>query len=178
MQQRARRRRWVLLVVLGFTIIAWGPRTVELIVSSWSTASQVMEQERELEATRARQRALRRELAYARTTEGRDVEAKRQFGVGPPDEIWITVEAEEPKPQPTGPLTVGQRVHGWLADAGSQFLDHCRYTMSALRYWVGLDPAPDISLSGANGGVTPAEPSTEEIAPHENGPDEDGLGQD
>ncbi|MEA3400729.1 MAG: hypothetical protein U9R79_05720 [Armatimonadota bacterium] len=178
MQQRARRRRWILLIVLGFTTIAWGPRTVELIVNSWSTASHVLEHERELKATHARQKALQREVAYARTVEGRDVQAKRQFGVGPRDEIWITLEAEEPEPQPTGPLSIGQQVHGWLMDAGSRFLDHCRNTASLLRYWVGLDPAPDIPSSTGDNGDTTEESSAEDMAADEAGSDEEDVGQD
>lgn len=146
-RRRARsvRRRWLLLALLALALIRWVPQSHELLTRGWEASAQVLAHEREIEAAEARIEALEREIAYARTTEGMDVEAKRQFGVGPEEEIWITLEADEPRERMTRPLTIGDRVQSWLSDVGSECVDRVRYTISVLRYWGGLDSAPDLA---------------------------------
>jgi hypothetical protein len=115
-----------------------GPRTVRVLTKGWYSSRQVLEHQRQIDAGQERLERLQREVAYARTSEGRDVEAKRRFGVAPSDEIWITVEADGPARQQRKPQSAADRVHLWLTDAGSRFVDRVRETATVLSYWVGL----------------------------------------
>jgi len=78
-------------------------------------------------------------VAYARTSEGRDVEAKRRFGVGPRDEIWITVDAEKALEHRRVPQSIADRLDAWLADAGSRAVDNVREFGEVAGYTVGLN---------------------------------------
>jgi len=138
-RRRALRRRWLLIGALAFTAIAWGPRSIMVLVRGWCTSTQVLERRDEVALRRDRVDVLERQVKYARTDEGLDLEAKRQFGVGPPGEIWITVEAEEPRAQALPPQAIGDRVSAWLGDTGARWVDDVRSIVAVLRYWVGLD---------------------------------------
>lgn len=133
------RRRLLLLVALGFALIAWGPRAAMVLSDGWCSSCRALEQQRQIDAAGERIDALQREVAYARTSEGRDVAAKRRFGVGPDDEIWITVEANRAPERRGEPKSVADRLEGWLADAGSRFVDRIRELAAIGAYWVGLE---------------------------------------
>ncbi|MGD9497379.1 MAG: hypothetical protein AB7Y46_13855 [Armatimonadota bacterium] len=140
---RTLRRRWLFLGVLAFAAVAWGPRALMMLAEGWSASAQVLAREQEIQRTRERVAALRREAEYAASAEGKDLEAKRRFGVGPQDEIWIAVEAEPPPRQSSAPVGVGERVEAWLTNAGSSFMDRCRRIWAVGRYWLGLDDVGD-----------------------------------
>ena len=139
LQRRVKRRRLILIAWLGLAAILWGPRAAVVVVDGWQKSQQVIDHQAEIDATQERIGALEREVAYAETPLGRDVEAKRRFGVGPGDEIWITVEAERSIERVSAPVSLADRVNGWLADAGGEFTGRVRDVNEVLRYWLGLD---------------------------------------
>jgi len=143
MRRRALRRRWLFIGGLAFATSAWGPRAAMMLADGWCASSQVLADEDNVGSTRERIVALERLVAYTDTTEGKDLEAKRQFGVGPRDESWITVEAEEPRAQQSPPQGIGDRVQGWLTDVGSSTVGRVRGAWDVVRYWVGLDDVSD-----------------------------------
>ncbi|NLO07150.1 MAG: hypothetical protein GX131_15090 [candidate division WS1 bacterium] len=134
-----RRRRVSIIVALGLAAIIWGPRATLVLVEGWNSSLQVMEHQRRIEAADGRLAALEREVAYSATAEGRDVEAKRRFGVGPRDEILITVEVEAAPPPRPVPQSIAERVDVWLGNVGSGFIDRGRQTAAVFRYWFGMD---------------------------------------
>lgn len=155
-RRRALRRRWLLIGALTFTAIAWGPRSIMVLVRGWCTSVQVLERQDEIVLRRERVEMLERQVRYARTDEGLDLEARRQFGAGPPGEIWVTIEAEEPRPQALPPRAIGERVSAWLSDTGARWVDDVRGVAAVLRYWVGIDQVsepppldPDVSAAAA-----------------------------
>jgi len=143
MRRRALRRRWLFIGALAFATIAWGPRAVMMMAHGWCASSQALTREDGIGRTRDRVASLERQVAYTDTTEGKDLEAKRQFGVGPRDEIWITVEVEEPRPPASSPVGIGDRTYGWLTDVGSSTVDRVRGAWDVVRYWTGLDDVSD-----------------------------------
>ncbi len=136
---QSKRRRIILIVVIGLFAVGWGPNAASVVVDSWIKSNQVREYEAEIEAMQDRISALEREANYGATPIGRDVEAKRRFGVGPEDEIWITVEAEIVPEMRPEPASIAERVNRWLTDAGGEFMDGLRETGAVARYLVGLD---------------------------------------
>lgn len=136
--QHIQRRRLALLMALAFALVAWGPRAATVITDGWYASCQALEQQRQIDAARQRIDVLHREVAYARTIEGRDVEAKRRFGVGPDDEVWITVEAERAAARRERPQSVADRVDAWLTDVGSRFVDRVREFAAIVGYWLGI----------------------------------------
>lgn len=135
---RARARRLAWLVVIGFMLIAWGPRTAMMLERGWSSSALALERQQQIDESARRIEILQREVAYAHTAEGKDVEAKRRFGVGPQDEIWITVEAEVAREKPPLPRSVADRVESWLTDGGGRVIDRIREVGTVLSYAVGL----------------------------------------
>lgn len=136
--RRVKRRRLILIAVFGLAAILWGPRAAIVAVDGWVKSSQVLDHQREIDQTRARLASLKQEVDYGDTSTGKDVEAKRRFGVGPADEIWITVDAE-PLVEETGPLSIADRLNCWLCDVGAEFTGRMRVGTAVIRYWVGLD---------------------------------------
>jgi hypothetical protein len=134
----ARRRRLVALIAAALALILWGPRTANMVEKGWSSSVQALEHQRQIDLAQQRIDALQREVAYARTSEGKDVEAKRRFGVGPRDEIWITVEAEKAPDERPRPRSIADRVDWWLANAGSRFVDRIREVVTIVSYSFGL----------------------------------------
>ena len=128
----------MLLIAAAFALIAWGPRTVKMLEKGWYSSRVALARQREVDEARERLEALQREVAYARTSEGKDVEAKRRFGVGPRDEFWITVDAEKAPGERPQPQSVAERVDAWLADAGNRFMDRVREFGAVVSYAVGL----------------------------------------
>lgn len=160
--RRSQQRRLVLLLAAAFALLAWGPRAVNMLERGWSSSCLALERQKQIDAAEQRIDALQREVAYARTSEGKDVEAKRRFGVGPRDEIWITVEAEKAPEERPQPQSIADRVDAWLANAGSAFVDRIRRLGAIVSYWVGLsdvdrcvavpvieDDAPDEAVEDA-----------------------------
>ncbi|MFP4250374.1 MAG: hypothetical protein ACLFU7_11990 [Armatimonadota bacterium] len=143
---RARQKRLAWLIVLTFALIAWGPRTAVMLEKGWSSSHAALERQQQIDEAERRIEALQREVAYARTSEGKDVEAKRRFGVGPRDEIWITVEAQQAPEQRPQSQSVADRLNVWLTDAGSRFVGHLRAVGATVSYAVGLR---DVSTSVA-----------------------------
>jgi len=137
--RRAQQRRLVLLLGAAFALLAWGPRAVHMLEKGWFSSCRTLERQHQVDAASQRIDALQREVAYARTSEGRDVEAKRRFGVGPRDEIWITVEAERAREQRREPQSIADRLDAWLASAGSRAVDHVREFGETAGYAVGLN---------------------------------------
>lgn len=135
---RNRQRRLALLALAAFILVAWGPRMIDVLVRGWQSSCLALERQQQIDEAELRIEALHRELIYARTTEGKDVEAKRRFGVGPRDEIWITVDAEKAPEQRPAPQSVADRVDLWLHNAGSRFVDRVRDVGVVFSYWVGL----------------------------------------
>ncbi len=119
--------------------LVWGPRATVLVVSGWSTAAQVLDHHRQFHDSGTRIQALEREAEYAQTDEGKDLEAKRRFGVGPPEEIWITIEAEKAREPASEPQTIDSRLDAWLDDTGSGFMGRLRRAGAIVRYWLGWD---------------------------------------
>ena len=138
MTRRIQRRRLLAMIALAFAIVAWGPRAAIVISDGWCSSCRALEQQRRIDATSRRMADLQRRVAYARTAEGQDVEAKRRFGVGPDDEIWITVDATEAEPKRAEPQSVADRVNAWLTDAGGRFVDRVREVGAIISYWVGI----------------------------------------
>lgn len=136
--RRHQQRRLILLLAAAFALIAWGSRTISMVEKGWYASRETLKRQQQIEAANRRIDALQREVAYARTVEGKDVEAKRRFGVGPPEEIWITVEAERAPNERPRPQSIADRVNGWLTDAGSSFLDRVRGCAAIISYSVGL----------------------------------------
>jgi len=174
--RRSVRRRWLLIGVLTFAAIAWGPRSIMVLVRGWCTSVQVLERQEEIALRRERVEMLERQVRYARTQEGLDLEAKRQFGVGPPGEIWITVEAEEPRRQALPPQAIGDRVSAWLSDTGARWVDDVRGVVAVLRYWVGLDqvsepppldPDPGVAAAADSEPPAGAEPAADDDSAQE-----------
>jgi len=135
--RRIQRRRLLLLTGLAFALVAWGPRAATVISDGWCSSCRALEQQRGIDAASRRVAALQREVDYARTAEGQDVEAKRRFGVGPDDELWITVDATEAEKRPE-PQSVADRLDAWLGDAGARFVDHVCDVGAIFSYWVGI----------------------------------------
>ncbi|MFO8080409.1 MAG: hypothetical protein R6V07_08895 [Armatimonadota bacterium] len=144
--RRAQRKRLAWLVVVAFALVAWGPRTAMMLEKGWSSSYAALERQQQIDEADRRIEALQREVAYARTSEGKDVEAKRRFGVGPRDEIWITVEAQPAPERRPQPQSVADRLNVWLTDAGSRFVGHLRAVGATVSYAVGLH---DVSTSVA-----------------------------
>ncbi len=170
----ALRRRWLVIGALTFATIAWGPRAAMVLIRGWSASAQVLRCRDEVAIRRERVEMLERRVRYAQTDEGLDVEAKRQFGVGPPGEIWITVEAEPPRPQAPPPQAIADRVTAWLSDTGARCVDRVRGGVGVLRYWIGLDRvseppprAPDVSTEAGPEPEAEAEPVTNDESPQQ-----------
>jgi hypothetical protein len=137
------RRRLTLFAIAALVIAGWGPKAAIVLVDGWVKPVQVKKREREIKAARQNVDALKRELDYLRTPEGKDVEAKRQFGVGPKDEIWITVEAQCLEPVESGPGSIAEQINGWLSNVGDRSIDRVRETGEVVRYLIGAD---DVSV--------------------------------
>jgi len=136
--RRSKRRRLLLLTGLAFALLAWGPRAALVISDGWCSSCRALEQQRRIDASSERVDALQREVQYARTAQGRDVEAKRRFGVGPDDEILITIDATEAEEKRPEPQSVADRLNAWLSDAGARSMDNLREFGAVLSYWVGI----------------------------------------
>ncbi len=136
--KRIQRRRLLLMMGLAFALIAWGPRAAIVVSDGWCSSCRALEQQRRIDAASQRVDALQREVQYARTAEGQDVEAKRRFGVGPDDEIWVTVDATEAEEARPEPQSVADRLDAWLAKAGAPLVDHVREFGAIFSYWVGI----------------------------------------
>jgi hypothetical protein len=136
--RRFRRRRLVLLLVIGFAVAAWGPRAATVLTDGWCSSCRVLEQQRRIREMQQRIEALEAQVEYARTAEGRDVEAKRRFGVGPDDEVGIMIDSATNSSQSQGPQSVAARLESWLQNAGSRFLDRGRDFWLIIAYGVGL----------------------------------------
>ncbi len=143
LQRRMLRRRLTLFAIAAIVIAVWGPKAAIVLVDGWVKPMQVKEREHEVKAARQRVNALKWELEYLRTPEGKDVEAKRQFGVGPRDEIWITVEAACVEPVDSGPGSIADQINGWLSAVGDRSTDRVRETGEVVRYLIGAD---DVSV--------------------------------
>ncbi|HCA46345.1 MAG TPA: hypothetical protein DEP45_02995 [Armatimonadetes bacterium] len=140
LQSRQIQQRRVWLLVAAAAILLWGSRAAVVLTDGWYASCQVVEQQREIRAADERMAAMQREVAYARTDEGGDVEAKRRFGVGPDDEIWITVDGVTPAQERPAPQSVADRFEGWLCDAGGRVVDRVRQVSEVLGYWIGVNP--------------------------------------
>lgn len=148
MQQETQDRRRVigrrvLALIAALVALSWVPKGVHVIVRSWSASSEVLAREQAIDETRRRLSAIESQVDFAATEEGCDVEAKRQFGVGSPDEIWVTVDAQPTRPSPGTPLGIGDRVQGWLTSAGDRCIERVRHAIRVARYAVGLDDVDD-----------------------------------
>jgi hypothetical protein len=160
------------LILVGSLIMIGGPRTVRVLTKGWYSSHQVLEHQRQIDAGQERLERLQREVAYARTSEGRDVEAKRRFGVAPSDEIWITVEADGPARRQRKPQSAADRVRLWLTDAGSRFVDRVRETATVLSYWVGLS---EVDQSVAVPVIE--EPPSDDTTDSDDPPEQDASGE-
>lgn len=129
----------MLIAAFGLAMIVWGPRAAVVAIDGWVKSSQVIENQREIDLSRSRIEALRQEVDYGHTPVGKDVEAKRRFGVGPEDEIWITVEAEPAMDLSPTPVSIADHLNRWLSDAGAEFTGRVRDVTTVVRYWVGID---------------------------------------
>lgn len=141
--QRHFNSRRVLLFIGALIILSQLPNGVRVIVSGWRASSQVLECKQIIADTRARVAPLQRQVDFAETDEGRDLEAKRQFGVGNPGEVWITVDARPPAPAPPPPQGIGDRLQGWLTTVGDRCLERVRHTIRVARYLIGVDDVDD-----------------------------------
>jgi len=135
--------RRVLAAIAVLVALSWIPKGIGVIASSWSASSAVLEREQVIGDSREHLAGMERQADYADTDEGRDLEAKRQFGVGSRDEIWVTVDAPPARPAPPTPLGIGDRVHRWLTSAGNRCIERVRHTIAVARYLVGLDDVDD-----------------------------------
>lgn len=153
--------RRVLALIAALVALSWVPKGIYVVASSWSASAQVLEREQQIRESRERLAALQRQVDFADTDEGRDVEAKRQFGVGSPDEIWVTVDAQPAQPGPPPPQGVGDRVYGWLSTVGERCLDGARHTVRIARYLVGLDDVDDCLPAMVEVRDEPIEPEAE-----------------
>lgn len=172
--QRTRRRRLLLIALFGLAAIVWGPKAAIVLVDGWVKSNQVIEYQRELEDTRERIYTLEHEVAECDTPPGKDVEARRRFGVGPEDEIGIIVEAEPATDAPPAPVSIADRVNRWLRGAVGDFTDRLRDAMIVVRYWVGVDEVEHgVPIEEAAGD---ADDPADHMAPHEEafGDGEDG----
>lgn len=138
-----RARRLLILFLIGVALLLWGQRSFKMLARGWSTSVRVLQCERELELRRQRVELLKKQVAYAATEEGRDLEAKRQFGVGPRDEIWITVEVQEPPPSSPPPRSISERVETWLSSVGSAITNRVRFVVTVFSYWTGFYDVSD-----------------------------------
>ena len=107
-----------------------------VLSDGWCSSCRALEQQRQIDA--AGERSMRSSARSSPDLRGRDA-AKRRFGVGPDDEIWITVEANRAPERRGEPKSVADRLEGWLADAGSRFVDRIRELAAIGAYWVGLE---------------------------------------
>lgn len=156
--------RRVLAAIAVLVALSWIPKGIGVIASSWAASAAVLEREQAIAESRERLAALQRQADYADTDEGRDLEAKRQFGVGSPDEIWVTVDALPARPGPPPPQGVGDRVQGWLSTVGDRCLERVRHTIRVARYLVGLDDVDDCLPAVIEVRDEPVEPETEVAA--------------
>lgn len=140
LQSRQIQQRRVWLVLATAAVLLWGARGVVELSKGWTASCRVLEYQREIDDAAERMQAMQREVAYARTDEGNDVEAKRRFGVGPDDEIWITVDAATPPQDRPAPQSVAERFEGWLTDAGGRLSDRVRSVSTVFGYLIGVHP--------------------------------------
>lgn len=163
--QRHFNSRWVLLFIGALMVLLWVPKGGRVIAFSWRASSQVLERKQTIADTRARVAMLQRQVDLAETEEGRDLEAKRQFGVGSPDEVWITVDARPSAPPPSPPQGIGDRVQGWLTTVGDRCLERVRHTIRVARYLIGIDDVDDCLPAVIEVRDESVEPETEAAAP-------------
>jgi len=131
----ALRRRLVLIVIVGVLMTASAQRLVQPLVRGWYSSVEVLRLQEQIEQTREEIRLLDQQVAALDTTEGKDVEAKRQLILGPPGEIWIVVHPEKQPKEVDAPVGIGARTQRWLTDAGGRALDNMRFGLRVLTYW-------------------------------------------
>ena len=157
-QQKAAalRRRLVYLGIVGVVVFASAHRLVQPLVGGWCSAVEVLRAQEQIEQTRQEIGRLEGEVHFLDTPEGKDVEAKRQLILGPPDEVWIVVSPEKQGGQADAPVGIGARMNRWLTRAGGRALDGARFGWRVLSYWFLAETAEP--LPGPERGETQEAP--------------------
>lgn len=114
---------------------------LEPLIRGWFNSCQVLDRRAEIEALRQQREHLAGKLAYVQTEEGKDVEAKRQFGVGPPEEVRIVVRPRGDASDDAIPRSLGERLTVGMNRVGGAWVGAVRRVRDVVKYWSGLDPA-------------------------------------
>jgi hypothetical protein len=136
-KRRAARRRLLYLAIGGVLVLASAQRLVQPAVNGWFSSVEVLRLQQEIKETNTECGDLQQQVAFLDTTEGRDVEAKKQELRGPPGETLIRVRAKAQSEKADGPVGFGDRAQDWLTAIGERTLDGVRYVWRVLEYWFG-----------------------------------------
>ena len=141
-QVHLNRKRLLYTAALAVLVVAWGGRMAEPLIRGWFNSCQVLDQRAERDRRDRQIEDLNEELIYAQTVEGLDVEAKRQFGVGPPQDVLIEVRVKGAEVAKGGPTSLGDRARGCLNRVGGVCAGAVRRVRTVVKYWSGLDALP------------------------------------
>jgi len=134
------RWRTVIVALVAVVVASWGGRMAEPLARGWYNSCQVLDTRAEIDALDKQRQDLEEDLDYARSDEGMDVEARRQFGVSPPDDVRIVVRVKSGEGERRQPVSLGDRVRGAVSRVGGACAAAVRHTRDVIKYWWGLDP--------------------------------------
>ncbi len=142
--ERGRRLNWrrlgILAAVALFALV-WARPMMEPLIRGWYTACEVQKQREEQAALEEQLQRLKAKRDFILTDEGKNVEARRQFDVGPPGEVRIEVKVRSLQPQPT-PASLGERFMAGLNRVGGAALNGLQSLWDIFHYWWHLELRP------------------------------------
>lgn len=163
-KRRAARRRLVYLAIGGVLVLASAQRLVRPVINGWFSSVEVLRLQEEVRDTNAECADLEQQIAFLDTTEGKDVEAKKQELRGPPGETLIRLRAKAQSERVDGPVGFGERAQAWLTGVGGCTLDGVRYVWRVLEYWFGGEAGEGVEEGTARRRRTAGEVQPESAA--------------
>ncbi len=135
-------RRLLWLLLMGLAIVVWVEGMAPPLIDGYGNSSEVLDKRARVAALDRQVSDLRDEVAYAGTVEGRDVEAKRQFGVGPSEDVLINVHVAAAADQEAQPVGLGDRAGSAIQRGLQTVRSSVNRWVELGSYWAGRRPLP------------------------------------